>query len=133
MRTCTIDGCDRPHLAKGLCAVHYARAYRNVCLVDDCGKKVRAKGRCDTHYRQWRREGWTEAQREMERENQRVRDERRRNKTSGCSFCDAARILAARILDARGYSLAEAARQQRKAPAWLREHLDDHGLTGVLA
>jgi hypothetical protein len=28
MRTCTIEGCDRKHLAKGLCGIHYNATYR---------------------------------------------------------------------------------------------------------
>ena len=126
--TCAVDDCDRPVLARGWCSKHYQkwRTYgdpcagyeRPTCVVDDCPTLADARGLCRRHYAQVRREEMTVAEIEYA--------ERKRDMF--CTFCDAARLL-----DARGYSLHEAARQQRKAPAWLRQHLDDHGLSDVLS
>ena len=33
-RTCTIEGCTKPHYAKGMCRVHYARHIRNSSKTD---------------------------------------------------------------------------------------------------
>lgn len=70
-RTCSIEGCERPHLATGLCSMHYARkrltgtageakprkdtSFTNrrvkaTCEVDTCTQPVRAKQLCNKHY-----------------------------------------------------------------------------------
>lgn len=62
---CTIDGCGKKVVAKGMCAMHYKRerrhgspqiALRNrhtpaACSIDGCEKRVHAQGLCDMHYR----------------------------------------------------------------------------------
>lgn len=74
-RTCTIDGCERPHDARGYCRTHYTRwrlgkpliracvtcgvdvvtssqrdycsePCRPACEVEGCGRPVKARGRC---------------------------------------------------------------------------------------
>jgi len=58
-RTCTVDGCDAPYMAKGMCAPHYHQArYREqrkqTCSIQDCGKPVHQKGMCNSHvWREW--------------------------------------------------------------------------------
>jgi len=63
---CTVDGCDRPHLARGLCKLHYDRkrttgepgpatpmADRTPpehCIVAGCARSCKAKGYCAMHY-----------------------------------------------------------------------------------
>ena len=66
MITCTVEGCEAPHIAKGYCGMHYRRArsgvpldapkrVRGVCSVEVCGLPHAGKGYCDGHYRQYRR------------------------------------------------------------------------------
>jgi hypothetical protein len=64
IKFCVIEGCDRPYLAKGLCRLHYDRAWRGidlldprgnnrrklVCSVERCGRTARSRGFCDMHY-----------------------------------------------------------------------------------
>ncbi|MCY3784575.1 MAG: HNH endonuclease [Chloroflexi bacterium] len=62
---CTLDGCDSPRLAKGLCGMHYARARRGrpldapkrmggrPCKIASCDKRHFGKGFCKTHYHRW--------------------------------------------------------------------------------
>lgn len=52
-RTCSIDGCPRPHYGRGLCAPHYQKQRRAglVCTVDRCSRTVEARGLCNVHYR----------------------------------------------------------------------------------
>lgn len=64
-RTCVIDGCDRPHLARGWCGAHYQR-WRTTgttdltawtpspCAVAGCSKRSARRGWCFMHYRRWR-------------------------------------------------------------------------------
>lgn len=61
MRTCSVEGCDKVHKAKGYCRNHY-KAFKkhenpllgnkhvNICSVDGCGKKHFAKNYCRRHY-----------------------------------------------------------------------------------
>lgn len=62
-RPCSVNHCDRPHHANGVCVVHYnqLRHYGEirapkpkVCTCDDCGLKVVAKGLCRKHYERQR-------------------------------------------------------------------------------
>lgn len=63
--TCTIDDCNRPHDARGMCALHYRRWSKKgnpraapilndtgICVVADCGKKSRSPRStyCEMHY-----------------------------------------------------------------------------------
>lgn len=62
-RTCSLDGCARPILARGLCGTHYQRQRLHGttelqerrrttgCAIDGCGNAHRAKGYCATHWR----------------------------------------------------------------------------------
>lgn len=68
-RTCTLDGCDNPHEARGWCELHYARWKRHgdptvvlvnpdaTCSIKGCDKKVKSKGLCNLHYRRQLRNG----------------------------------------------------------------------------
>lgn len=59
-RTCTIDGCDEKHKARGLCKLHYeqysihgdpfkVKPKRVGCTVQGCQNKHRGHGLCSTH------------------------------------------------------------------------------------
>lgn len=59
---CEVDDCDRQHMARGLCAMHYEAARRRAtgatprvtrtgCDVEGCDRPHRAKGLCSRHYR----------------------------------------------------------------------------------
>lgn len=56
-RTCDIDGCTDPHLAKGLCQAHYHRARKTrrkqqPCSLDGCNRPLHQAELCHSHY--WR-------------------------------------------------------------------------------
>lgn len=67
-KTCSIDGCERPHLARGWCKKHYYRWRRQgdpttvlrvvdgpkQCAVDECERAVIARSLCAPHYARWR-------------------------------------------------------------------------------
>lgn len=66
-RTCTLPDCDRPLIARELCAMHYQRLMlrgttdprpsappKPPCSVEGCGKKSASLGWCAMHYRRWR-------------------------------------------------------------------------------
>lgn len=71
-RICSIEECERPHSARGLCEYHYTKARRDgsipiakrkapmrnppsCCTVSDCDRKHYAKGYCHKHYvRVWK-------------------------------------------------------------------------------
>src|SRR5487761_67173 len=62
-RTCSVEGCDRPHSARGYCTKHYAHwgvhgdpvvpcaAPERPCVIAGCGRPVKAKSRglCGMH------------------------------------------------------------------------------------
>lgn len=71
-RTCSIDGCSRPHKARGWCAAHYGMWQRTghpgpvvaryrkpdvACSVDGCTARRYCKGFCRNHYQTMLRHG----------------------------------------------------------------------------
>lgn len=70
---CTIEGCERPHNARGLCKAHLSRAARNGdtnpgtpintkhpgarCAVSDCERPHYALGYCTSHHTRVQRHG----------------------------------------------------------------------------
>lgn len=53
---CTIDGCEKRHVAKGMCGMHYSRARaarQETCSVDGCQTKAHSRTYCQAHYRRW--------------------------------------------------------------------------------
>lgn len=65
-RTCSTEGCDRPHLARGHCKKHYYASGHGFtprpCKVDKCAALTTAKsgqGLCDLHYARLRRNDTT--------------------------------------------------------------------------
>lgn len=73
--TCTMEGCDRPHKARGYCQTHYMQFKRGIspvgeirsrerdklpeCTEEGCVEPVKAKGLCRTHYQRLLRHGHT--------------------------------------------------------------------------
>ena len=61
-KKCSLDGCNRPHKAKGLCELHYRRrksdiapdkplkGYGKKCTLEGCNREFFAKGLCRIHY-----------------------------------------------------------------------------------
>ena len=53
--TCSMDGCNRPVRARGLCSSHYSKRLRSEksapCSVDGCDGVARTRGLCNPHYR----------------------------------------------------------------------------------
>ena len=80
---CEVEGCDRAHNAKGLCAAHYRQnrlglaradlrplgplrplprpAAERGCEIAGCARPHAAKGLCHAHYTQERYRGWDRA------------------------------------------------------------------------
>jgi hypothetical protein len=71
---CQIDGCTRPHKARGLCQTHYAQRLRGSdfspirsrvrekppeCIEEGCAEPVKSKGLCKMHYQRLLRHGHT--------------------------------------------------------------------------
>lgn len=72
-RRCTVDGCGRPHYARGLCGMHYKRVRRHgdaqpevpqrgtappkTCAVPSCEHTSESRGWCHGHYLRWIRTG----------------------------------------------------------------------------
>ncbi len=53
MKTCSVDGCGRGHLAKGLCQRHYGRQWTASlprCSVIGCDRRGYKTGFCQVHY-----------------------------------------------------------------------------------
>lgn len=72
-RTCQIDNCDRPFVARGMCQTHYQSARERgdfaprgfyppgaTCAVSDCDRRPAAAGLCTMHRRRVRRHGSTD-------------------------------------------------------------------------
>ncbi len=60
--TCSIDGCEKPTIARALCSTHYARHRRaggigRLCSIDGCGRPHFGRGWCEIHHDRWRRNG----------------------------------------------------------------------------
>ena len=75
-KTCTVEGCERPHKSHGYCATHYKQFLRGapitpilkrdynhglVCSVEGCDEPEKARGLCSTHYKRWERHGRADA------------------------------------------------------------------------
>jgi hypothetical protein len=58
-RTCSVEGCDGPHAAKGKCAKHYYRGYKSKkkCSIDGCSEPLVGRGWCGKHYQRWTKWG----------------------------------------------------------------------------
>jgi hypothetical protein len=72
---CTMEGCGRPHKARGYCQTHYMQFKRGItpvgpikvrvsikpdeCAEDGCAEPVKAKGLCKMHYQRLLRHGHT--------------------------------------------------------------------------
>lgn len=100
MKTCSVEGCDRPSKFLGWCHPHYTRSRREgwpkpekvkpkplPCTHDNCGRTAIAKGLCNTHYQQiWRAEnreasnGYTRNWQSQNREHTRRRSSEWRKK-----------------------------------------------------
>lgn len=89
---CQIDGCTRPHKARGLCQTHYAQRLRGSdfspirsrvrekppeCTEEDCSEPVKSKGLCKMHYQRFLRHGHT-----------RYHDRKKPAKQCGITGCD---------------------------------------------
>jgi len=69
-RICSVEGCERPWIARRWCTVHYAkwRKYGDplspdrvswsgkTCSVDGCSHPVTCRGWCNKHYLRWYKE-----------------------------------------------------------------------------
>jgi len=50
---CSVQECERPTHAKGMCHLHYIHYRKTValdCSVEDCQKPSRSRGMCLNHY-----------------------------------------------------------------------------------
>ncbi len=69
-RTCSIEGCDKSHVARGWCAAHYQLwktygvpervrpVYDNpICAVEGCDRPRELRGWCRRHYSRWLNHG----------------------------------------------------------------------------
>jgi len=69
-RTCSVEGCERPHRCRGFCATHYRTKMRtgeldrvvvrrraDICQVEGCDRPVFARDWCGMHYTRWKRYG----------------------------------------------------------------------------
>ena len=58
-RVCSLDGCDKPIRASGLCYAHYEKdrtsRTKTICILDWCNNPQRVKGLCHKHNQRKRR------------------------------------------------------------------------------
>jgi hypothetical protein len=56
---CSIDGCERAAVCRGMCHRHYkeARVAGRTCTIPGCEKPLSARGWCKMHHRRWERHG----------------------------------------------------------------------------
>lgn len=66
---CSIEGCDKSRVARGLCPMHWTRwrthgdpsvgaqPVRGVCSIDGCENPHKARGWCRVHYSRWQKHG----------------------------------------------------------------------------
>ncbi len=70
-RRCSVEGCDRPHKARGYCAAHHNQLLRGAeitplqrrergrrCSVPDCDRPHYQHDLCTTHYYRMFHHGW---------------------------------------------------------------------------
>jgi hypothetical protein len=69
VRTCSIEGCDKPFKAHGWCQMHYVRFIRHgdpliviekvrgICSIEDCGRPHNCHGFCTKHLKRWQKSG----------------------------------------------------------------------------
>ena len=70
MKTCNIDGCEKPSRTRSWCSTHYKRWQRRgdplgsaplpekkTCNIDGCDKPRKARGWCNAHWTRWRKHG----------------------------------------------------------------------------
>lgn len=76
-KSCSVDGCEKPHVAKGYCKPHWrsvklygdpftARQNNTLpvrCRVNECGDRAIARGLCVACYARWQRNGTTRRKR----------------------------------------------------------------------
>lgn len=70
-RICWVEGCERRHFGRGLCAMHHKRMWRHgnpnttykpslsglICCVEGCQSPAKAKFMCKLHYERVKRHG----------------------------------------------------------------------------
>ncbi len=68
-RICSVDGCDKPHYAKGYCALHWRRCHihgdphtvkiqeAGRCTIPGCAERNWARGLCNKHYQRLKKHG----------------------------------------------------------------------------
>lgn len=66
-RKCSIEGCNKKHIAKGFCSKHYDKLRKygdplfikqeTICSIEDCKEKHYALGFCNRHYETFKKYG----------------------------------------------------------------------------
>ncbi len=57
--TCSVEGCERKHLARGWCSTHYGQWWKSkrTCSIGGCEAPHLAQGWCSAHYWRFRKHG----------------------------------------------------------------------------